>query len=194
MIGVDRHTNVSPKLLGHVERLGERVNAGTVAGIHRMERLDSDRHLVCARMREHGSDTVSNHLARRGDVARSFRQSADNQHKTFGTECSRLVDRPLVVVDCGLPAGRIRRRKDAAAAVAADAQAVVLDGADRLAKSDGGDLAAPRVDRRNAVPRASLRRLDHIPLLADGRQIDLRLSIPIVAPMRMTASSPTSPV
>ena len=161
-----------PELLSHVERLRERVHAGAVAGIHRMQRLDGDRHFVRARMRQHSSDAISHHLARRADVARAFRQSADNQHKAIGAERRGFVDRPLVVVDGGLPAGGIRRRKHAAAAIAADAQAIVLDGAGRLAEPDGSDLVAPGIDRRNAVPRASFRRLDDIPLLAHGRQID----------------------
>ena len=101
-----------------------------------------------------------------------MRQAADHQHQAGGAQRCCFVDGPLVVVDRGLPPGRIGGRKHAAAAIAADSEPIILDRAHRLAKSDRRDLIAPRIDRGDAVTPAGVGRLAQIPLLAHGGEID----------------------
>ena len=137
-----------------------------------MQRLDGERHIVGAGVREDGGDAVFHHAARACDIARAFRQAAHHQDQAFGAECGRFVDRALVVVDRGLPPGLVRCRKHPAAAIAADFHAVVLDRANGRFKADGADLVAPRIDRGNAVPCAGFDRFAQIPLLAHRRKID----------------------
>ena len=150
----------------------ERVHAGAVGRIHRMQRLDGERHPVGAGMRQDGGDAVGHHVARGGDVARTFRQAADDQDQAVGAECRRLVDRAAIVVDGGGAAGGVGGRKHAAPAKPGDAQAVGADDARRLGEADLFDLVAPRRDRRDAAGEAGVDRLVHRPLLANGGEID----------------------
>ena len=156
MIGVDRDTDAATQNLAKVEGLSERIHAGAVAGIHRMQRLDRERHVVGAGVRQNGGNAVGHHAARRADIARILRQAADHEHEALGAERRSLVDCALVVVDRRLPSGFVGGREHAAAAIAADLHSVIFDRANGRIEADGRDLIAPRIDRGDAVPRASL--------------------------------------
>jgi hypothetical protein len=78
-IGIDR--------VAEIERLLERVDAGAVGGVHRMQRLDSERHADAAGVLERGGDAVVDVAPRREQVVRLRRpgeragQAADDEHQ-----------------------------------------------------------------------------------------------------------------
>src|SRR5579884_71134 len=191
VVGVDRYAHAVAQRFRKVDRLRERVHAGPIRGIHRMQRLDGKRYLACARMRKDRGQSLGHPLARLGQIARTCGQPAADEYQAFGAERGRLVDCAPILV------GGVRRRKHAAAAVAAHAQTVVPDHAHRRVESELGHLIAPWVDRRDSVACAGLRRLPQVPLLPYGREIDRQLAdahhvIPCKASsllMRVAASS-----
>ena len=81
----------------------QRVHAGAVGGVHRVQRLDRQRHAGRARVVEQLGDAVA-HLARA--PAMSFepapvgvlRQAADDEHEARRAERQRLVDGAAIVV------------------------------------------------------------------------------------------------
>jgi hypothetical protein len=48
--------------------VAQRVHAGAVGGVHRVERLDGERHFRLPRIIQHRGDTVLDLIARLGDV------------------------------------------------------------------------------------------------------------------------------
>ena len=101
-----------------------------------MQRLDGERHLGRARVRQDSGKAVGDHFMGRAQVARAFGQTAADEHDALAAEHGRLVDHALVVVDDRLPLGGGRSGKQAAAAIAGDAQVVVLDEPRRLLQAD----------------------------------------------------------
>ena len=172
VIGVDGDAGAVAQLVAEVERLRKRVHAGAVGGIHRMQRLDRERHAGGARARQKRAKSVAHHGARAADVARAVRQSAADEHETFGAQGRGLVDGALVVVDGALAPRRIGRREHAAAAEVGDAEAVVAHDAGSFREPDLCHLVAPGRNRGDAELCASLDRLSQVELLAHGREVD----------------------
>ena len=94
---------------------------------------------------------------------------------------ARYVDNALVrvhrigaqiVVDRRLPAGRIGRGEQPAAAIAADREAVVPEEIAGLLRTQRLDLIAPGRDAGNPVPRAAFDHLAQIPLLTHRRGVE----------------------
>lgn len=109
-------TPTPSQLAGDIERLVDRVHAGAVGCVHRVQRLDGERHTRRTGMRQHGRDAVGDHLARARQVAGRARQAADDEDEAICAEFGGLVDGAEVVVDIGLAAGRGISREHAAAA------------------------------------------------------------------------------
>ena len=90
-----------------VERLLHRVDAGAVGGVHRMQRLDRERHADVLRVLERRGDAVADVAARREQVLRlrrageRARQAADDEDEARRPELPGLVDRAPVVVERG---------------------------------------------------------------------------------------------
>ncbi|MDT4853188.1 hypothetical protein FQZ97_874450 [compost metagenome] len=186
MIDVERHAEHAGlariEFVAQVERMLERVDAGAVGRLHRVQGLDGQRHADLARVVERGGDAVAHLAARAGDVlvrrlaVERAGQGADDQHEAGRVERLGLVDGAAVVVERGLQAGRVGRGKEAAPAVAREADAVRLQLLRHLVEPDGRDLVAPRADGADAafgalVDEAVQRHLG-ARLLADGRRVD----------------------
>ena len=110
--------------VAEIERLLERVDAGAVGGVHRMERLDRERHADAPGVLERRRDAVAHVAPRREQVLRLRRagegagQAADDEHQARRVQHFRFVDGAPVVVERGLPRGGVDAREHAAAAVA----------------------------------------------------------------------------
>ena len=120
VIDVDRDAEpsraVGVERVADVERLAERVHAGAVGGIHRMQRLDRERR---RRRRSHSraarAIASSTCVARARDVLRrrragprELRQAADDEDQARRAERRRLVDGAAIVVE-HLGVGATRR-------------------------------------------------------------------------------------
>ena len=100
MIGVDGNAGALAEQIAKIQRLRERVHAGAVRGIHRVQRLDRERHPAGAGVRQDRGNALRHHLSRGNDIARAFRQAADHHDQAFGAKRRSLVDGALVVIDC----------------------------------------------------------------------------------------------
>ena len=124
MIDVDRDADALAQLVAQVVGVRQRVDARAVGGVHRMQRLDRQRHARRARVFEQLADAVAHHLARAAEVLANdaavavLGQAADDQHQAGRPQRQRLVDGALVVVERSASAGAVGRREHAAAAVA----------------------------------------------------------------------------
>ncbi len=143
-------------------RLRQRVHAGAVGGVHRVQRLDRERHAAGARVLEQLADAVAHLLARAGEVLRAMRParpSAGRRPPAPGTapRRPRLVDRAPVVVERRAPALAVGGREHAAAAIAGDGEAGVADAPRRVLEPAGATLSRqgemPRMPWRDAARR-----------------------------------------
>ena len=103
VIDVDGDADARAKRVAQIERLLERVHARAIAGVHRMQRFDGQRHMASARMRQHGGQSVGDHGARRRNILGRRRKTTHDHHQTIGAERRGFVDGALVVVDGGRP-------------------------------------------------------------------------------------------
>ena len=65
MVDIERHAERAPAIrvegVAEVEGMTERVHAGAVGGVHRVQGLDGERHLRLARVVEKRADAVLDH-------------------------------------------------------------------------------------------------------------------------------------
>ena len=124
MIDVDRDADAFAQLVAEIVGVRERVHAGAVGGVHRMQRLDRERH---AGLRAHGAAApraVAHLLARAGDVAASPSAARPTiEHEALRADGGGFVDGAAVVVERRAPAGVVGGGKHAAAAKAGDGHA-----------------------------------------------------------------------
>ena len=172
MIGVDHDTRTLAELLADIDRLGEQRDAAAVRRIHRVQRLDRERHAAGARMRQDRRHAVEIAPARRLDVARAGRHAAADHHEAVGADRGALVDHALVVVDQRLLSGRVRAAEQPAAAIAGHLHAVRPDDARRLLRPHRLHVLAPRRDAADAVLHQRLDAGLQVELMPDGGEID----------------------
>jgi hypothetical protein len=99
-------------------------------------------------------------------------KTSDDKDQTLRADRGGFIEGALVVIDGCRAAGRVRRRKEAAAAQSGHAHAAVLQDARRFRHPLLLHLIAPGIDRGNTHARTSFHRFAQIPLFAHGRQID----------------------
>ncbi len=147
MVGIHHHTEgpacAAVQLIAQIERLRERVHAGAVGAVHRVQRLDRERHARRARVIEHLADAVPHHRARPGKVFRAGRQAPGDEHQAPCLECCGGVDRAQVVVDRSPARLAVRGRKHASTAKPRDREAVVADCLRGFLHAHLGELVAP---------------------------------------------------
>src|SRR5450631_417841 len=127
------------------------VDAGAIGGVHRMQRLDRERHT-------------------RG--MRVFTQLADAEHEARRAEFQSFVDGTFVVIERGAASRAVGGRKHAAATIAGEAQTRVANVLRRFLETRCRDLIAPWRYVANAVVRASGDYLGQRPLLAQRGRVD----------------------
>ncbi len=135
-------------------RLAERVHAGAVGGIHRMQRLDGELHAGACACGSSGGNAVEHHLAGRRRYPSSLQA---NRRRRAPRQSAPKTRRPRRWRAC------CRRGSSASSASFAAGKkpprqspvtldAVRLDDPHRLRRADRlGDLIAPRRDRGDAV-------------------------------------------
>jgi hypothetical protein len=159
----------SRELVAQVERLRQGVDAGAVGRVHRVHRLDRDRHAARARVVEDRAEAVADHVARAAQILRALREPARDDDEAPRLDRRGLVDRAQVVVDRGLAAFAVGRREESAAAQAGHRQAVVAKNARGFLCADLRQLVAPRTDAADVVPAAGLGRLTQVAFRAPSR-------------------------
>ena len=128
VIQVHRHAERAAGLrveqVADIQRLLQRVDAGAVCRVHRVQRFDGQRHGAFACVVQQGGNAFGDLLARtseaavRGCAGQRTRQAADHQHQTRRAQRAGFVERTAVVVARGLPAGAVGVGEHATAAVA----------------------------------------------------------------------------
>src|SRR5205823_12197629 len=113
---------------------------GAVRRIHRVQRLDGERHRSVARMFENGGDAFLHERSRRAKIPAAFRQSADDQHQTLRGKLRRLLDGAAVLLDGGGEPRTAARGKESAAAKSGHGESRVADPALRLVEPELRDL------------------------------------------------------
>ncbi len=96
-----------------VERLPHGVHAGTVSGIHGMERLDGERHVGAAGVLQQRADAILHQGARGPDILRGrrarpgiLRQATHHENEAGRAQSDRLIHgAPIVVADLGQAGG-----------------------------------------------------------------------------------------
>src|SRR5215510_6109088 len=176
VVHVDRYADPGPvvagKLVAQVERLFHRVHARAIGAVHRVQRLDRERHARRARVVEDLADPVAHHLARAGEVLRFLRQPAGYDDEAVRSERRCVIDRAQVVVDRRLTTLAVRGGKEACADEAGDGEAVVADHPRRLLRAGFRHLVPPGRDAADVVPAERVDLAPEIPLLAERRGVD----------------------
>ncbi len=115
VVRVDGDAEARSQLVAEIVGVLHRVHAGALGGVHRVQRLDRERHARAARVVEELADAVAHHFARAGEILRFdragaiLRQPADDEDQASRAERERLVDRAPVVVLRRAPAFAVRR-------------------------------------------------------------------------------------
>ena len=166
------------KLVAQVESMFQRVDAGALGCLHRVQRLDGERHTNLACMFECDGDAVAHFVACACDVVmrraagERARQGANHQHEAGCVERPRLVNSLDVVFtrccDTCCVCGGIK----AAAAVAGEHDVVVAQLFGNPVQPYGGNLIAPRADGADAAPGALVDDAVKLPLLAHRRRVE----------------------
>ena len=99
------------QLVAQVVGVREGVHAGAVGGKHRMQRLDRQRHLCLPRIGQERGQRVADLASGVIDVARAFRQAADDENEALRADRGGFVDRAPVIVERGASSCRRRRRE-----------------------------------------------------------------------------------
>ena len=182
VVNVDGDTQARPaarrELIAQRVRLCERVDAGAIRRVHRVQRLDRERHAGSLRVQEQLADAVANHFARALQILRHdfavapFWKTADDEHEAARAERGGLVDGATIVVACRAAIFAIGGGKHAAAAKPGDRQARVANALRRFLETRGGNLVAPRRDAANPVSRATRDDFGQRPLHAYGRRVE----------------------
>ena len=161
MVRVDGDAEPRAQLVAQIVGVLHRVHARAVGGVHRVQRLDRERHARRARVAEELADAVAHHFARAGEILRFdgagaiLRQPAHDEYQAARAQGERLVDRAPVVVLRRAPAFAVRGREHSAAAIAGDRESGVAYAPRRVLQPGGRHLVAPRRDAANAVAGAS---------------------------------------
>src|SRR5712671_4367064 len=152
------------QFVAQVERLGERVHAGPVGAVHRMQRLDRERDARRTRVIEHSADPVPHYRSRAREVLRARKESADHEHQAPCLEGRGIVDRAQVVVYRGLARPAVRAREHPSAAQPGHGEAVVANRSGRFLRAHLGELIAPGRYAPDAVAGAALDHAAQVPL------------------------------
>ena len=126
----ERAASVGIEPVADVERLLQRVDAGPVGGVHRVQRLDRQRHPAFAGVGQQCSDPLGDLFASAGDVLvrgparQRAGQAADDEDQAGGVQLAGLVEGAPVVVAHRLAGGGIGVGEHAAATVARELEAV----------------------------------------------------------------------
>ena len=94
VVDVDGDADARAQFVAQIVGMRHRVDAGAVGRVHRVQRLDRQRHAGGTRVFEQFADAVAHHFARAGEVLRRDRavtvlgQPADDQHE------ARRAERP----------------------------------------------------------------------------------------------------
>ncbi len=157
MIGVERDAEAVAKLVTEIGGVRQRIHAGAVGGIHRMQGLKRERYAGVVRVGQQRSKAVANLRMRTGEILRSFRQAAADQHQALRADAGGLIDGTLVVVERGAAAGLVRGGKQSGPAQARDGDAGVAHDPTGLRNADRLHEIAPRRDGGDASARAARR-------------------------------------
>ena len=173
-----------------------------------MQRLDGERHAGLPGVLQGGGKAVEHLRAGKADVLggglalQCARQRADDHHQARRTEGLGLVDGLAIVVQRLAQAGRVCCREEAAAAVAGQNHARILELASRGCEAGRLHLITPWIDGPDAAPGAGLDDGRQCELLSHRRRVDREMrhaarevahqTIPCTArtvPMRLRARS-----
>ena len=123
VIDVDRNADLRRvQMLDDVVGLGKRIDRAAAVGVHRMQRLDGERHARRLCVLEQLTQAVAYHFAGacqilRYDIAASvLRESANDQHQAARSQGKCFVDCATIVIERCTTAFAIRRGKHPAAA------------------------------------------------------------------------------
>ncbi len=191
MIDIDGDADAVAQRIAEIIGLGQRIDAGAVGGIHRVQRLDRQLHAGVPRIRQQRGDPVADQVARGGEIARARRQPADHQHQAMRADRRRLVDGAAVVVERACQPGAVELGEHAAAAEAGDGQAVGADRRRRRGHAHRLELVAPGRDAGDAGARDAVDRLAQVPLAARGRGVDREQAL-VLREIAHQASTPWS--
>ena len=170
MIDVDDDPDAAAKPVADVVGVRQAGDDSTVAGEHRMQRLQRKRHSCWPRMVEKGARQLFHLGAGIVEVAASGRQSTREDEDMVGAEFGRLVDRAACRIE---PARAVAAGQERPCPVEAESgDAVVVHQRKGTGRADPVDLVAPDGGARKAPRRASRNEVGHAPPLTDGRMVD----------------------
>ncbi len=171
--------------------VGERVHAGAVGGVHRMQRLDRERHVGGARMRQQRRDAVA-HLSRAPAMSLEpfGRPPATSTRQRAPMAAASSTARRLSSIAARRPASSAAGNMPPRQRQVTVIWCVRISSRARLDTADPHDVAPGR-DRGNAGARAAFDQLLERPRL-HGRRVD-RQPTQVVARDRASAARRASP-
>src|ERR1700741_5168677 len=174
VVDVDGDAEPFPERVAQVEGLLERIDARALGGLHRVQRLDRERHAGFSCFGQDRRDSVFNLGSCTAKGFSPRRQAAHDQDQALRIQLVRLLDRAPVVV------APVLRREEAATAQAGHDEVFLPNRSLGFRKTHLCDLISPGRDAADAVARATLDDLREVPLLADRRGVEgeIHYSVP----------------